>query len=99
MKYVSYGAEGSAESMVLAEAPAPLAGPGEILIEVACAGVNRPDLMQRAGRYPPPPGASPILGLEVAGRVAARGRAGRPRPRLSECLLFSLMFPFPFPRV
>jgi putative PIG3 family NAD(P)H quinone oxidoreductase len=44
-------------------------GPGEVLIRVAAAGVNRPDLMQRAGKYPPPPGASPILGLEVAGTV------------------------------
>ncbi len=78
MKYVSYGAEGSAESMVLVDGPAPLAGPGEILIEVCWAGVNRPDLMQRAGRYPPPPGASPILGLEVAGRVAALGEGVSP---------------------
>ena len=59
--------------MVLADCPAPLAGPGEILIEVHAAGVNRPDVAQRSGRYPPPPGASPILGLEVAGRVAALG--------------------------
>lgn len=48
-------------------------GRGEVLIEVHAAGVNRPDLMQRAGKYPPPPGASPILGLEVAGVVAAAG--------------------------
>ena len=73
MKYVSYGADGAAESMVLAECAAPVAGPGEILIEVRAAGVNRPDVIQRSGRYPPPPGASPILGLEVAGRVAALG--------------------------
>ena len=74
MKYVSHGGDDSAESMVLAECPSPSPGPGEILIEVHCAGVNRPDVMQRSGRYPPPPGASTILGLEVAGRVAALGQ-------------------------
>jgi putative PIG3 family NAD(P)H quinone oxidoreductase len=47
--------------------------PDEVLIEVAYAGVNRPDCAQRAGTYPPPPGASPVLGLEVAGRIVARG--------------------------
>ena len=73
MQYVSYGNEGTPESMSLAECAAPVAGPGEILIEVHYAGVNRPDVAQRSGRYPPPPGASPILGLEVAGRVAALG--------------------------
>ncbi len=57
----------------LAEAPAPAPAAGEILIRVAAAGVNRPDLAQRAGLYPPPPGASPTLGLEVAGEVAEIG--------------------------
>lgn len=73
MKYVSYGVDGTPESMGLAECAAPKPGPGEILIDVHYAGVNRPDVAQRSGRYPPPPGASPILGLEVAGRVAALG--------------------------
>ncbi len=59
--------------MHVAEGPPPVPGPGEILIEVNFAGVNRPDVIQRSGRYPPPSGASPILGLEVAGRVAALG--------------------------
>jgi len=49
-----------------AEAPRP--GPGEILIEVRASGVNRPDLLQRMGAHPPPPGAPDILGLEVAGK-------------------------------
>lgn len=49
------------------------AGPGDVLIEVVAAGVNRADLLQAAGKYPPPPGASPILGLEVSGTVAALG--------------------------
>ncbi|MCA8886779.1 MAG: alcohol dehydrogenase catalytic domain-containing protein, partial [Hyphomonadaceae bacterium] len=51
----------------------PKAGDHEILIRVAAAGVNRPDLVQRAGLYPPPPGASQILGLEAAGEVAEVG--------------------------
>jgi NADPH2:quinone reductase len=53
--------------------PKPVAGAGEVLIEVAAAGVNRPDVMQRKGMYPPPPGASDIPGLEVAGTVVAIG--------------------------
>lgn len=73
MKQIVYGAEGTPESMLLAEADRPQPGPGEILIEVHFAGINRPDVLQRAGRYPPPPGASPILGLEVAGTVTALG--------------------------
>ncbi|MCF8177109.1 MAG: NAD(P)H-quinone oxidoreductase [Sulfuritalea sp.] len=73
MRYIDHGTGGDADCMQLAEGPAPTPGPGQILIEVVCAGINRPDLLQRAGRYPPPPDASPLLGLEVAGRVAALG--------------------------
>ena len=73
MKYLDHGAGGDADCMKLAEGPTPKPGPGQILIEVVCAGVNRPDVLQRWGRYPPPPDASPVLGLEVAGRVAAVG--------------------------
>lgn len=54
--------------------PVPVPGPGQVLIRVACAGVNRPDVIQRMGFYPPPPGASPIPGLEVSGVVVAMGR-------------------------
>lgn len=53
--------------------PRPVAGPGEVLIEVAAAGINRPDVVQRQGNYKPPPGATDIPGLEVAGTVAALG--------------------------
>ena len=53
--------------------PVPKPGPAEVLVRVAAAGVNRPDLLQRAGHYPPPPGASDLPGLEVAGTVAALG--------------------------
>jgi putative PIG3 family NAD(P)H quinone oxidoreductase len=59
--------------MHVAEGPIPKPRDGEVLIEVAYAGVNRPDCLQRAGAYPPPPDASPVLGLEVAGCIAARG--------------------------
>lgn len=72
MKYIDY-TPGGPEILMLKEGEMPSPGPGEILIEVAYAGVNRPDLIQREGKYPPPPGASPILGLEVAGRIAALG--------------------------
>lgn len=73
MKYIELKQPGDAENLRLAETAVPQPGPGELLIEVAAAGVNRPDIFQRKGLYPPPPGASPILGLEVAGRVAALG--------------------------
>ena len=74
---------GGPEVLRLEEAPTPHPGYGEILVEVAYAGVNRPDVLQRSGRYPPPPDASPILGLEVAGRVASRG-AGCRRYRVGD---------------
>ncbi|KYC29291.1 NAD(P)H quinone oxidoreductase [Sterolibacterium denitrificans] len=73
MRYISHGEGGSAEVLRLVEGEQPRPGAGEILIEVGYAGVNRPDLLQRAGLYPPPADASPLLGLEVAGRVAAVG--------------------------
>jgi putative PIG3 family NAD(P)H quinone oxidoreductase len=59
--------------MQVREGPLPVLKAGDVLIEVAYAGVNRPDVAQRRGHYPPPPGASPHIGLEVAGRVAALG--------------------------
>jgi putative PIG3 family NAD(P)H quinone oxidoreductase len=55
--------------LVMVERPVPQAGPGEVLIKVVAAGVNRPDVLQRRGMYPPPPGAPDILGLEIAGEV------------------------------
>ena len=62
-----------AEELALIERPVPRAGPGEVLIRVAAAGVNRPDILQRRGLYPPPPGAPDILGLEIAGEVVDAG--------------------------
>ncbi len=73
MQQIGMTAPGAPEVMRLEEAPVPPAGPGEVLIRVRAAGVNRPDVQQRLGRYPPPPGASPVLGLEVAGSIAAVG--------------------------
>jgi putative PIG3 family NAD(P)H quinone oxidoreductase len=64
---------GGPDVLRLGEAPDPRPGPGEILLAVRATAVNRADLMQREGRYPPPPGASEILGLEAAGEVAALG--------------------------
>ena len=64
---------GGPEVLVPASRPLPEPGPGEVLIRVAAAGVNRPDVLQRMGGYPPPPGASDIPGLEVAGTIAALG--------------------------
>ncbi len=72
MRYVAHEA-GGPETMHVATGPVPAAKPGELLIRVEAAGVNRPDVAQRQGTYPPPPGASPVLGLEVAGEVAALG--------------------------
>ena len=71
MKYISFAQPGPPEVLALAEGTRPVPGPGEVLIRVEAAGVNRPDAVQRAGKYPPPPGASPVLGLEVAGSIAA----------------------------
>jgi NADPH2:quinone reductase len=73
MKFIDIREHGPAENLSLGECDKPIPKRGEILIEVAYAGVNRPDIVQRLGFYPPPPGASEILGLEVSGRVAALG--------------------------
>ena len=67
------GGKGDADALFPETVPTPGPGPGEILIQVRAAGVNRPDLLQRRGLYPPPPGAPDTLGLEVAGEVAALG--------------------------
>lgn len=73
MRAVEITKPGGPEVLQLTEVPVPAPGPGQILIEVAYAGVNRPDALQRAGAYAPPPSASPLPGLEAAGRVAAIG--------------------------
>ena len=70
---VEITAPGEPEVLVAGERPDPVPGSGEVLIRVAAAGVNRPDVLQRRGAYPPPPGASDIPGLEVSGRIARVG--------------------------
>ena len=71
MKAIAITRPGGPEVLELAERPDPVAGPGECLIRVAASGVNRPDVLQRKGAYPPPPGASELPGLEVAGEIVA----------------------------
>lgn len=73
MTAMGYDAPGGPEVFRPETVPTPTPGPGEVLIRVAYAGVNRPDVIQRQGFYPPPPGASPIPGLEVAGEVVGAG--------------------------
>jgi NADPH2:quinone reductase len=75
MRFVEMDGSGAPEVMKLATGPLPVPKPDEVLIRVQAAGVNRPDIAQRQGSYPPPPGASPVLGLEVAGDVVAIGDA------------------------
>jgi len=74
MTRIEMTGSGGPEVLEPARASLPRPGPGQVLIAVEAAGVNRPDVLQRLGKYPPPPDASPILGLEVAGRVAAVGQ-------------------------
>src|SRR3989442_7106777 len=81
---------GGPEVLVPVERPQPKPAAGEVLIKVAAAGVNRPDVMQRRGAYPPPPGASDLPGLEVAGVVEALGEGvSEWRPGDRVCALLS----------
>ena len=73
MRFINISEHGGPEVMEIKEGETPDPGKGEVLIRVHAAGVNRPDVMQRQGLYAPPPGASPILGLEVSGEVVATG--------------------------
>ena len=61
------------EELALVERPVPQPSSGQVLVKVAAAGVNRPDILQRRGLYPPPPGAPDILGLELAGEIVGAG--------------------------
>lgn len=78
MTAVAISEPGGPEVLVTEERPVPRPGPGDVLIRVAAAGVNRPDVLQRMGYYPPPPGASDLPGLEIAGTVVAVGPGGDP---------------------
>lgn len=73
MIFVDHGTGGGPEVLTPSQCQTPSPQTGEVLVKVAFAGVNRPDCLQRSGRYPPPPGASPIVGLEISGEVVALG--------------------------
>src|SRR3954468_14668590 len=73
MRAVLADGAGGPEVLVVRELPDPDPGPGEVVLAVAAAGLNRADLLQRRGFYPPPPGASDVLGMECSGTVAAVG--------------------------
>lgn len=73
MRAITIPTPGDADALVPADVPAPRIGPGEVLVDVAAAGVNRADIVQRQGNYPPPPGASELPGLEVSGVVREVG--------------------------
>src|SRR2546422_480098 len=77
MKAIRFDAPGDESVLYLGETAEPALGPGEVRLRVRACAVNRADLLQRQGLYPPPPGASPILGLECAGEVAELGRGVR----------------------
>ena len=85
MKFAEHGVGGGPEVIHMSQGPVPTPAQGEVLVKVAYAGVNRPDCIQRSGRYPPPPGASPIMGLEISGEVVALG-AGVNRWKLGDRL-------------
>jgi len=77
MKFVDHGTGGGPEVLTPRQCQTPSPQAGEVLVKVAFAGVNRPDCLQRSGRYPPPPGASPIVGLEISGEVVALGEGAK----------------------
>jgi NADPH2:quinone reductase len=88
MRAIAISTPGSPGVLKLEERPTPEPGPGDLLVRVQAAGVNRPDIMQRLGRYPPPPGASDLPGLEVAGVVERTGEGvTRWRPGDRVCAL------------
>ncbi|MGB7356248.1 MAG: NAD(P)H-quinone oxidoreductase, partial [Acidobacteriaceae bacterium] len=84
MKTIELDGFGGPEVLRVAEAEPPRPGPGEVLIHVAAAGLNRADIVQRKGYYPPPPGASEVLGMEVAGTIVERGPGAEERWRVGD---------------
>jgi NADPH2:quinone reductase len=84
MRAIEVGAHGGPEVLRVAMAPVPRPATGEVLLHTVAAGVNRADLLQRQGHYPPPPGASPILGMEVSGHIAELGPGTSSRWQVGE---------------
>jgi NADPH:quinone reductase len=89
MQVIEISEPGGPDVLRLVERPVPRAAAGEVLVRVAAAGVNRPDIMQRLGKYPPPPGASDIPGLEIAGTIVALGPKADLIPGSHVCALVS----------
>ncbi len=90
MRAIEIRGKGGPEVLALADRPVPACGPGEVLVRVAAAGVNRPDVQQRKGLYPPPPGVTDIPGLDIAGVVEATALGvDWPRPGDAVCALVS----------
>jgi NADPH:quinone reductase len=87
MKAIQIAAPGGPDVLQLVERTVPKPGPGEVLVKVAAAGVNRPDVLQRMGLYPPPAGASDIPGLEIAGTVVAAGEGAEQAVGAEVCAL------------
>ncbi len=83
MRQIRFEGSGGPDVIRIETAPVPAPGPGQVLVEVVAAGVNRPDCLQRAGGYPPPPGATDIPGLEIGGRVVALGE-GVTSPKIGD---------------
>ena len=77
MRAVEISSPGGPEVLKVRDLPKPAPQPNEIVVKVAAAGVNRPDVLQRMGRYPVPPGASPLPGLEIAGEVVELGSSAK----------------------
>ena len=84
MRAIEISRFGAPEVLQQTTRPDPVAGPGEVLIRVAASGVNRPDVLQRKGLYPVPPGASDLPGLEVAGTIIAGDAAAMKQAGLLE---------------
>src|SRR5271154_3626446 len=87
MRFISVTKPGGPDVLEISSGPLPEPHEHEVLIQVEAAGINRPDILQREGKYPPPHGASPILGLEVAGIVAAVGPGSKWKTGDSVCAL------------
>jgi NADPH:quinone reductase len=84
MRYIEVAEPGGPEVLRLATGPVPRPAPGEVLVRVEAAGINRADLLQRQGHYPPPPGASPILGMEISGHITTLGASTTGRWRVGD---------------
>jgi NADPH:quinone reductase len=84
MRYIEIAEPGGPVVLRITTGPVPRPGQGEVLVRVEAAGINRADLLQRQGHYPPPPGASPILGMEISGHIAELGPGTASRRRVDE---------------